>query len=243
MKPAELLRLLMSRSGDTPTSLAAKVHQRTKQPQIYKYLMGIAREPRRSTLQPVADFYGIPIEALYSEKEAAKVGQQLENSRDSQNIKIVTAELRLNNFAQIADENSSVKSASFLGGFVPVLTTIEAADIQAFFDRPAGSDPEREALFTSVSVGHSTFAMRVPPGDSMEPDFTAGMMLIVEPDMTPAPNDFVLAKSEDQEITFKQLAQDGADWYLKPLNDRYPIKPLGKSTIVGVVRAVERLFR
>jgi SOS-response transcriptional repressor LexA len=53
----------------------------------------------------------------------------------------------------------------------------------------------------------------------------------------------VIAKNSDNGTTFKQLVKDGADWYLKPLNERYPIKPLGKNKIVGVVRAVERRFR
>lgn len=63
----------MERDGDNPNSLAAKLNQKTKQPQIYKFLEGIAREPRRSTLQPVADHYGISVEAFYDPKLAASV--------------------------------------------------------------------------------------------------------------------------------------------------------------------------
>ena len=57
------------------------------------------------------------------------------------------------------------------------------------------------------------------------------------------PGDFVVARNGDNETTFKQLIQDGADWSLKPLNDRYPIKPLGKASIIGVLRAVEKRYR
>lgn len=77
----------------------------------------------------------------------------------------------------------------------------------------------------------------------MEPDFKEGAILIVEPDMEAQPGDFVIAKNGDEETTFKQLVKDAGDWYLKPLNPRYPMKPLGKASIVGVVRAVERRFR
>lgn len=60
----------MRRSGDNPNSLAAKLNNRTKQPQIYKFLEGISKEPRRSTLQPVADYYKVNVEAFYSPKVA-----------------------------------------------------------------------------------------------------------------------------------------------------------------------------
>jgi hypothetical protein len=65
MNPQDLLRELMRRSGDNSNSLSNKVKGRTKQPQIYKFLEGISKEPKRSTLEPIAEFYGIPVEAFY----------------------------------------------------------------------------------------------------------------------------------------------------------------------------------
>lgn len=77
----------------------------------------------------------------------------------------------------------------------------------------------------------------------MEPDFPAGVFIVVEPDMDPQPGDYVIAKNGD-EATFKQLVKDGADWYLKPLNPRYPIKPLeSPCKIIGVVREQVRRYR
>ena len=87
---------------------------------------------------------------------------------------------------------------------------------------------------TSKKGASSSYALRVI-GDSMEPEFPEGMILIVEPEMDFAPNDFVIVKNGD-EATFKQITKDGDDWYLKPLNPRYPIKPLGTAKIIGVVR-------
>ncbi|HBH39603.1 MAG TPA: hypothetical protein DDX06_14600 [Curvibacter sp.] len=95
---------------------------------------------------------------------------------------------------------------------------------------------------TTVPVNRYTFALRVQ-GDSMEPRFTEGMLLIVEPELDPQPGDYVIVKNGSEETTFKQLIKDGADWYLKPLNPRYPIRALGKDTIVGVVRGVTEQFR
>jgi SOS-response transcriptional repressor LexA len=59
----------------------------------------------------------------------------------------------------------------------------------------------------------------------------------------PQPSDYVVAKNGEEEATFKQLVRDGADLYLKPINERYPIKPLGKDKIVGVVREMIQKFR
>lgn len=70
MDPREFLRLLMDRSGDNPNSLAAAMRNATKQPQIHKFLTGIAKEPRRPTLQPIADHYGVSIDAFYDETKA-----------------------------------------------------------------------------------------------------------------------------------------------------------------------------
>lgn len=94
---------------------------------------------------------------------------------------------------------------------------------------------------TTVPVNRYTFALRVA-GDSMEPEFREGMLLIIEPELEPVPGDFVVAKNGDG-TTFKQLVKDGQEWYLKPLNERYPIKPLGESQIIGVLRAVEKRYR
>ncbi len=77
----------------------------------------------------------------------------------------------------------------------------------------------------------------------MEPEFKEGMILVIEPEMEPNPGDFVVAKNGEDETTFKQLVKDGGDWYLKPLNERYPIKPLGQAKIIGVLRAVEKRYR
>jgi SOS-response transcriptional repressor LexA len=47
----------------------------------------------------------------------------------------------------------------------------------------------------------------------------------------------------DNQTTFKQLVRDGGDLYLKPLNTRYPIKPLGAARVIGVVREFTKRFR
>lgn len=97
-----MLQALMDRDGDNPNSLAARVRQRIKQPQIYKFLNGISKEPKRSTLQPLADHYGITVEAFYDPELAQAVVENLRANRPlmtgvgrlDASLPMVTAELR-----------------------------------------------------------------------------------------------------------------------------------------------------
>jgi SOS-response transcriptional repressor LexA len=127
-------------------------------------------------------------------------------------------------------------------GTVPLISAVQAGNYKMHVDNFHPGDGGEERISTTVPVKRHTFALRVS-GDSMEPDFHEGAILIVEPEMEWQPGDYVIAKNGDGESTFKQIIRDGGDLYLKPLNPRYPIKPLGKAVIVGVVRAVERRFR
>ena len=130
-----------------------------------------------------------------------------------------------------------------MGGTVPLLSSVQAGNFKELVNNHSQMAIDAEQVPTAVPVRQYTFALRVE-GDSMEPDFKEGMVIIVEPELEPLPNDFVIAKNGSEESTFKQLVKDGSDWYLKPLNDRYPMKTFtADMRIVGVVRAVERRFR
>lgn len=65
MDPREFLRLLLEDTGLNANSLAAATRNRTKQPQIHRYLTGEAKEPKRSTWLPVAQFFGAPVDAFF----------------------------------------------------------------------------------------------------------------------------------------------------------------------------------
>lgn len=138
------------------------------------------------------------------------------------------------------EQNTAVGPA--LRGTVPLISDVQAGMYKEFVDNFQPGDGGKEAIQTAVPIKRHTFALRVV-GDSMEPKFQEGMILIVEPEMEPNPGDFVIARNGNNETTFKQLIKDGSDWYLKPMNERYPIKPLGDSTIIGVVRAIELRLR
>ncbi len=89
MTPQDLLRELMRRSGDNPNSLSNRVQNRTKQPQIYKFLEGISKEPKRSTLEPIADFYSVPVEAFYDADLARETYDLLVHGEGSKGATII----------------------------------------------------------------------------------------------------------------------------------------------------------
>ena len=138
--------------------------------------------------------------------------------------------------------DSNTADGPAIRGAVPLLSDVQAGAYKMYVDNLLPEDEAQDLIPTGVPVNRHTFALRVM-GDSMEPEFREGMILIVEPEMSPQPGDYVIARDGADETTFKQLVRDAGEWYLKPLNPRWPIRPLGKSTIIGVVRAVEKRFR
>lgn len=129
-----------------------------------------------------------------------------------------------------------------LKGEVPLISWVQAGNFCGTIDLHQPGFAE-DTVTTTVQVKAHTYALRVV-GDSMEPMFPEGIIIIVEPEMEALSGDYVIARNEHHEATFKQLMKDGPDWFLKPLNPRYPLRQLTKNDeICGVVRAAEHRFR
>jgi SOS-response transcriptional repressor LexA len=136
---------------------------------------------------------------------------------------------------------SNVSPGPTVHGKVPLISWVQAGHASEVVDLLHPGDGY-EWIDTTCQIRRHTYALRVQ-GDSMTPDFPEGCIIVVEPELDPLPGDFVIARNGDDEATFKQLIKDGADFYLKPLNERYPIKPLGHYHVIGVVRELVRRFR
>jgi phage repressor protein C with HTH and peptisase S24 domain len=79
------------------------------------------------------------------------------------------------------------------------------------------------------------FALRVM-GDSMEPEFRDGAVIIIDPSAKVAHESYVLAV-QGEEYIFRQLHMQDGEMYLKALNATYPNLPLpgGLDDVKGVV--------
>ncbi len=120
-------------------------------------------------------------------------------------------------------------------GKVPLISYVAAGSWSDAVDNLAPGDAE-QWVDTTVPVKRHTYALRVE-GDSMEPRFPNGAILIVEPEAEPKNGSYVIVRQNGTDATFKQLVHDGGVWYLKPVNPRYPIMQLGPDAVLcGVVK-------
>jgi SOS-response transcriptional repressor LexA len=96
---------------------------------------------------------------------------------------------------------------------------------------PAG--PESDPALESCSAAES-FALMVL-GDSMEPEFIEGDIIVIEPEGLATEGSYVMAWLNDEWI-FRQLAKEGGGWKLQPLNPKYPVAGIPDlSVIKGVI--------
>jgi SOS-response transcriptional repressor LexA len=122
-------------------------------------------------------------------------------------------------------------------------------------DYAPGAGMEEIPLSASEAeeLGPYAFALEVV-GDSMRDDFRPGDQLYIDPDVSPRPGEYVVAKLDrDNKATFKKFRPRGVDddgvetFELVPLNDDYPTIVVGQKNpghIVGtVVRHVRRFRR
>jgi len=118
---------------------------------------------------------------------------------------------------------------------VPLISFVAAGSWSDAVDNYAPGDAEAW-VETTVPVKRHTYALRVE-GDSMEPRFPHGAILIVEPEAEAKSGSFVIMRQNGTDATFKQLVHDGGKWYLKPVNPRYPVMQLDEdATLCGVVK-------
>lgn len=199
----------------------------------------IIREGRRRlgwSEQQFADAVGVTRGAVQQwEKPNGTAPRRATQPRVAEVLSLSVAELMT---------GSNVSPGTDMRGRVPLVSEVVAGRYTAIdnFKPRTGL----EMVPVTVEVKRHTFALRVH-GDSMISDnndsFPEGSILIVEPDLEAIPGDYVVAKNTESETTFKQLVKDSGDYYLKPLNARYPIKPLGNAEIIGVVREFSKIFR
>ena len=84
------------------------------------------------------------------------------------------------------------------------------------------------------NCGHDPFALRVL-GNSMEPEFKEGHIIIIEPNGEIKNGSYVFAVYKDEYI-FRQLVIKNGQHFLKPLNDNYPTLEISDlDAIKGVI--------
>lgn len=139
----------------------------------------------------------------------------------------------------INGEKSNVEEITFSTPFrVPVIAWEQIAQYPAHSENTSPT----EWVEIAKKLSDKAYALRVR-GDAMEPIFPDGSMIVVDPARSAVQGSYVLAVAQPgSDATFKQLIKDGGQWYLKPVNPRYPLVALPSiESVIGVV--VEMIHR
>lgn len=137
-----------------------------------------------------------------------------------------------------------------VGSRVPILSYVQAGNWREMCEQATAFDGSLEYVAAGVSVGSCAFGLWVR-GNSMEPDFKEGDLLIVDPDEAPKAGDFVIAKNGSEEATFKKYRSrgeydDGSPRFeLVPLNNDHSTLSTDQTSImiIGVVVEHRRIFK
>ena len=132
-------------------------------------------------------------------------------------------------------ETKVVREAPVAHNRIPCLTWVQAGGFASGSDQYPYPGAAEEYIETDL-LGKYLFAMRVK-GDSMEPLFFEGEVIVIDPEVQPQPGDYVIVKKdENDEATFKQLKKYRGVWVLHPLNPRYEdIEMTREMRVVGKV--------
>lgn len=132
---------------------------------------------------------------------------------------------------------------------VPVISYIQAGQLTDVVESYAPGDGFA-VEYCDNDIGSSSFALEIE-GESMLPDFRPGDRIIVDPDISPGPGDFVVAKNSHEQATFKKyrprrIGPDGNMIFdLIPLNPDFPTmsSDFEQLRIIGTVIEHRKKFR
>lgn len=142
---------------------------------------------------------------------------------------------------------TNVEAAEIGGRKIPILDYSQAG--QAGRGKPyPGNEQAQEFTLTDLEHPSAAFALRIQ-GDSMEPEYKAGDIVVINPNIEPVPGDFVIA-TETGETMFRQYRaagrnEAGADVFeLTPLNPLYaPMRSDRVELAIVGVMVEHRRFR
>lgn len=192
----------------------------------YKDRLKEAMEDEKVSRQQLANALGISYQAVRKVLLGESAGFDLENHNAACAFLAVNSDWLLSGRGpkSLAAHRSNVQPADPGVFRVPLLDYVQAG----LMTEAAGTglaDDATECLLTAVEVSSSAFALRIK-GNSMEPEFREGDVVIIDPREAPLPGDFVVAKNGDHEATFKKYRprglRDGKEVFeLVPLNADY----------------------
>lgn len=204
-----------------PNDLEQK-NPRIKQSTLFRIQSGATKDPRRSTLEPFAEWAGVSVSDLF-EKDFRQLSKDL-----------------------AFDNNVDLtKPISFEGRPVPVISWVAAGSFSSI--ETVLRDAEVDEFLPPIKeCGKNGYGL-VVTGYSMSPKFEPEDRIYVNPDFQVIDlktGDLVIvACLGDTEATFKQLVIEGSTMYLQPLNPKWDEKVIKLSDGCRLVGKVVGLYR
>ncbi|MEX5744680.1 S24 family peptidase [Massilia sp. X63] len=148
-------------------------------------------------------------------------------------------------FPQVFDEN--VKPAPMGTRPIPVISSIQAGALRDIENPYEPGDGYAVEYTDDMTLSRWAFCLDVE-GLSMAPRFQPGDRLFVDPERSPSPGNFVVARNGSNQATFKKYRPRGMDtngneiFELVPLNDDFPTlrSDQEKLIVLGVVTEVKQ---
>ncbi len=205
-----------------------------------KILTDVKNYVNCKTFRDLAEYLGVDEALIYSWRNRNSIGDPAVILDKCKNIRLAYL---LTGEGPMLEAETQEETPTSMGWMpsptrgihkIPIISWVKAGT-WATVEDPFQPNYSEEFVYISETCGPNTFALRVV-GDSMEPEFVDGDIILVDPSCAWSNRDYIIAKN-GEEATFKQIVVDGPNTYLKPLNKGYkPIDMTGKDfRIVGVV--------
>lgn len=206
MDGKQFLQALLELRGLNPHSMAVRIGTPALQSTAQRFLMG--NQSRPSTMQPIADFFGVAVGGFYDPGKAVEELARLG--------------------APVSHSNTSPGPAIKGRGRYPVVSDVQAGEWTDLCDNFQPGDAESWG-FSPHDLGSCGYMLRVV-GKSMTNtesgarySFPEGMLLHINPDLEPLPGKFVVVRREaDKRATFKRLVTVDGELYLEAINPDWP---------------------
>ena len=194
-------------------------------------------EIRRINIRALEAEHGAPTLAKRAEMSLSQFYNLRDGAKDSRTgkprgmrketaWKIEEAAGKPRGYLDIPQDSTNISPAAMGARQIPLISCVQAGMWAEIVDTYHPGDAG-DWLLTDLDLSEHAFALEVK-GESMLPEFRPGDRIIIDPQISPQPGDFVVAKNGEEAATFKKYRPRGVGangelvFELVPLNDDYP---------------------
>jgi len=207
-----------------------------------------ALDSRGWGIQQFADAIGVSYQAVVKVRDGGAFGSK-NNIKAANILGLNPAWLATGEGARTAGFDNNVKASPMGMRPYPVISHVQAGALKEIAV-PYGPGDGFDVEYGDDDASQWSFFLEIE-GDSMLPDFRPGDRVLIDPDVSPNPGDFVAARNTKEEATFKKYRVRGIDdsghevFELVPLNDNYPVLRSDERHLVVIGTMIEhrRKFR